>query len=566
MWRRRRQQQTLLGLGVLLTTKASTCTWQQHRSEPNIVLLDVSAGVSIRSAVGRFCEDAGLDAEACSASLFTAIAGRHKYVDVEGVAPYRIQVHVTLPWTCHRLRLEASDDEASAVEVVFDASDDFETLASSTCARATLIGPSCESRVAAELRRLSAATPPSTPVSASCPRARSRRLASGGHACAGPWAIGEAEATRVSCVPSPAPFGNETTCLFRNLYFHDGGWFANDLVDAPPVRLGTRPETPLLRLDTVTPDELAARARESPCGAVLRRGDDALHVLAARWRPFASGEGHGHALHDLALPVFWATFSAGASDQIQLVLVDDDLRAPADEWFETVSARPPLYASHEREFVCRQGCWCALPRALAGLGGRSYFALDLQDPEQASAFSNVHYLFAGFARARLGAGPKPLAATTRVLLVQRLHSRVLANADDLATALREADSPPWDVSTRSLDFLSPRDQIAAVDEVDLVVAVEGGALDLLLLAAPGVAAVVVGRHPALPWPEGCSGCDSETQFTHGPMLLAAAAWLPSARVPCCADAADYAPDPAEVVQAARSVLARREANSRRAEF
>lgn len=572
---------------------ASTqCNWTHHRHEPNVLLLDLPEGVPIRDPVESACLQFRFEPPTC-ASILQSIRGRHKSVSLDGTAPYPIQLHITLPWTqlCHELLVEAP---GHTVKIVFDVHDDFDTLAASTCAYIlTVPDVSCPARITAEMARLSAADDQAT--FASCPAARARRLADR-HACAGPWESADKVAeTKKRCLPSPDPSSDQTTatCLIRNLYVHNSEWYvATEWPEKwPAIQLGTRRDSPWLKIArNLSVHELALRASHSPARRVLSRPLNLLHILLARWQPFTSGEGHGHTLHDVALPSFWASLSAEtvvpSPDRVQLVLLDGELRAPADEWLETVSTRPPIYAHELASFLCPPHCWCVIPRALVGIGGRSYFAMNLggglpsHSHTSLDSFSNLHFLFAAYARSALGlhlahnrdeASTKERASMVRVLIIKRLHSRVLLNINDIAAALQAGGDAtrPWNVSILALDFMEPRAQLSAIDQADLIVAVEGGALDLLLLATPGLAAVVIGRNPELPWPEGCSGCGVLEQFTHGNLLHGALSWLPSSRVPCCArrnanlSGASpgeghlnfYAPDPGDILAAARDALA-----------
>lgn len=569
---------------------SSHCNWTHHRHEPNLLLLDLPEGVPIPGALENACHEFRFDPTTC-ASLLQSIRGRHPSVSPNGIAPYRIQLHITLPWShlCHELLIEAP---GHTLKIIFDVHDNLDTLAASMCDQIlSLPDVSCPARISAEMARLSEADDKAT--SASCPAARARRLADN-HACAGPWqAIDNVVETKKRCLPDPSSDQTTATCLIRNLYVHNSEWYVatETAQNWPVIQLGTRRDSPWLQIaGNLSVRELALRASHSPARRVLSRPHTLLHILLARWQPFTSGEGHGHTLHDVALPAFWASLSVEtivpSADRIQLVLLDGELRAPADEWLETVSARPPMYAHELASFLCPPHCWCVLPRALAGIGGRSYFAMELgsgrssQSRASLDSFANIHFLFAAYARAALRLDPphtrddasrEQPASKVRVLIIKRLHSRVLQNIHDVAAALQAGGDArcPWEVSILALDFMEPRAQIAAIDKADLIVAVEGGALDLLLLAAPGLAAVVIGRNPGLPWPEGCSGCDMPEQFTHGQLLQGASSWLPSRQVPCCevrnASSSDtypgkghlafYAPDPGDIFAAAREVLA-----------
>lgn len=538
-----------------VTAASPPCDWRHHRREPNVVIFDLAQGAHVQSGIEAFCRQDILmnDVDGCVHAVSRALLGRHKYVSLDAVAPYRLQLRLTLPSGCHRLEI------ADNFDIVFDSRDDLPSLASSSCSHLRV--DDCERRVTEALLSLNKTT------TTECPLARARRLASyhGGHACAGPWEnLDVVEPTTSSCVES---FFGTKTCLFRYLYVRDGVWYAVDDDNEFPenVRLGTRSDSPFLQTRRISKKDLTQQS-------VLRITDSVIHVLMARWQPFGSGEGHGHTLHDVALPVFWASDDLQANyTNLQLVFLDGELRAPADEWLATLSRRPPIYTHEISSFLCPPHAWCALPYALAGIGGRSYFSHEKDDDDSFMLrWAKIHELFAKFARDTLGVRRRhPVEERAKnVLIIQRLHSRVLVNVDELADALRGAgtlDQQPWTVSVEVLDFLEPEAQINEIDRADLIVAVEGGALDLLLLSPSPIAVVVVGRNPALPWPEGCSGCDSKTQFTHGRMLDYALSWISSVQVTCCSQknesgatcgdsSAQYAPNPDEIVDAARSAL------------
>ena len=84
------------------------------------------------------------------------------------------------------------------------------------------------------------------------------------------------------------------------------------------------------------------------------------------------------------------------------------------------------------------------------------------------------------------------------MIIQRLHSRVLPRAEALAAALG------GDVAV--LDHRPLREQMDLVDSAAVVVAVDGGALDLALLARPRSGFVTIKRPHDSESPDGCRGC------------------------------------------------------------
>ena len=504
---------------VVVVSASSECNWTSHRPEPQVHHLEIAEGADVEMSIGTFCSRLALDDVGCG-SVLSGVRGRHR--SVGATAPYRMTLEVQLPARCGRVQI-------NDYELVYDANDDFRDLAQRTCTGLGLSEPCPASLEAALMKR-----------PGECPAARSRRMAQG-HVCAGPWTTKVGGSSRVDCVDFP--FGG-VSCRFENLYLRDGKWYLLSFEEELPVlRLGTRVDAPILELKTKgVPTE------------VLALPEDRIHFLAARFEPGGRGEGHGHLLHDVALPMFWALNQLNASMMIQTVFLDGHLRAPADEWLAAVTPRPPIY-THELDFLCPAHAWCVVPHAVAGLENRSYFALDLgrqADDAVLTAFGAVHAAFAAAAGPALLSDPAICSSEKRVAIVQRLHSRVLTNADAIADALC---GEQWTVAIHVLDFETPAAQINLFRSADLVVAVEGGALDLLLVAPPG-AVIVIGRNPALPWPDGCSGCDSHEQFTHGHMLDAAVSWLPSARIPCCNGLPEYTPDVDAILEAARDLLRR----------
>ncbi|KAK7237537.1 H3-K4 specific histone demethylase [Aureococcus anophagefferens] len=230
---------------------------------------------------------------------------------------------------------------------------------------------------------------------------------------------------------------------------------------------------------------LGVAARDAAVGDVVlyeRYGDDAAHP--------------GHVLTAFGLAIHWAATLVGwEAGKARLLLTDARPAYDADAWLEAVAGpeRRPLYRHELETKVCPRGSLCRVRRALVGFRGLDWNAWRTEP----AVFAPLHRSFAAAGRRLMGRGDG--APRTRpVLIVQRLHSRVLPRAEALAAALG------GDVAV--LDHRPLREQMDLVDSASVVVAVDGGALDLALLARPRSGFVTIKRPHDTESPDGCRGC------------------------------------------------------------
>ena len=286
----------------------------------------------------------------------------------------------------------------------------------------------------------------------------------------------------------------------------------------------------------LTPVELAANLTEAgdsvwesdPLrggggGGGTRGGGSDVVVLWPLEHQFVSGHrtGFGHMLHDAILPIFWAMGLLGAttSNSQVLVLHSDAVGGlqPLHAYFELLSSRAPAYVDDLPCDVCPPDHWCRMGNVLTPV---NWHLLGLYDTFYTSAAEtkargDMYRAFSASALHNLGLPPtnRRQRRHHRVVLIQRQHSRVVLNMVEIEAAIRAAwadqfglaglAAPALTVVTSVMDGMSMRDQVLLIHEATAVVAMEGGALDNILHAPEGLAAVVLGRDPTVPFPDGC---------------------------------------------------------------
>ena len=90
------------------------------------------------------------------------------------------------------------------------------------------------------------------------------------------------------------------------------------------------------------------------------------------------------------------------------------------------------------------------------------------------------------------------ARPRKALLIQRLHSRVIPDAKALATSVG--------ADLVILDHMPLKEQLDLFDSTRVIIAVDGGALDLSLLARPATGFVTIKRPHDSESPDGCLNC------------------------------------------------------------
>jgi hypothetical protein len=102
----------------------------------------------------------------------------------------------------------------------------------------------------------------------------------------------------------------------------------------------------------------------------------------------------------------------------------------------------------------------------------------------------------------LGVDTLTTQGETVITVVQRLHHRHFVNLEELVAHL-QASFPYARVEVAVLDHRTIQEQVAVFSITTVLVAAEGGALDLLVFRHPSLSVVVLGRSPSLPYPVGC---------------------------------------------------------------
>ena len=110
----------------------------------------------------------------------------------------------------------------------------------------------------------------------------------------------------------------------------------------------------------------------------------------------------------------------------------------------------------------------------------------------------MHRAFAKRGRQLLGLPADDGARPRKALLIQRLHSRVIPDAKALATSVG--------ADLVILDHMPLKEQLDLFDSTRVIIAVDGGALDLSLLARPATGFVTIKRPHDSESPDGCLNC------------------------------------------------------------
>jgi|MDSY01.1.fsa_nt_gb hypothetical protein len=405
--------------------------------------------------------------------------------------------------------------------------------------------------------------------------------------------LSKAECKRLPLLDDTAP---HAACLISNVYFHDGTWFfVSDAENTTKTRwlegvavaarksfTENKKRPAGLALEVITKSKLLSQLHETTEQYTHRLGSrhSPLHILTRALLVFIHqveiGDGHGHTLHDMALPIFWALdlFFGGTGHKrrfeefdIQVLLAHHEA-TPYDEWLALVATRPPLFQTDLACFHCPPRAWCRAPSALMGISeGLGYYGNKAgagggtSDRELLSLRAPIYAAFGDAVRSSLFPGqstassshegappccdngalvrrgstawqPRRQRGNHHIVFLQRQHSRMAPNLRvledqlhwELQTVARGAGRRPPAVTfiTAATDAMSMREQALLLHEATVVFAVEGGALDNILLAPRGLAAIVVGRDPSVSFPDGCatSATSHDEPFTHRPLFRA----------------------------------------------
>ena len=216
--------------------------------------------------------------------------------------------------------------------------------------------------------------------------------------------------------------------------------------------------------------------------ALERVGDDQLHP--------------GHVLTSYALAAYWAMSLLNlVSEPWRLHLTDKRPAFATDGWLASVVSEKPLYRRHLETTLCPRGSVCRIPRFVVGCGSLDWNQYrDKPHVFRAGAprLRETRAAAAGFT------GRRRRAAAGKALLIQRLHSRVIPDAKALATSVG--------ADLVILDHMPLKEQLDLFDSTRVIIAVDGGALDLSLLARPATGFVTIKRPHDSESPDGCLNC------------------------------------------------------------
>jgi len=547
------------GLPLLLALRPANSWWERHAQDQSVLTLSVPAGDSFVRATRKLADDCDLQEN--EAAIVDAFRGRYRFTlgDAD-VAPYRMDLLVTSEH-CHRQDISmstASGWRHSFGALYFDGDDDVNHIAALECARisAPAGGPAavapCEKALAARLREVLRVAGARPPCAGGCPHAQERRrhdasvqrvegaiaaalaiergdvegsgagaaraLAMAGAAlksARSPPRRNDWPATQLGACASVDPASNETTaCILENAYvlngqfyiLHDDGDFRAHITDEgqpggyveanatqwlPELRLAANSDAPLFE-----PKRLARQAFDdmrSSLGVPAR--DASVELLFALERVGDDQMHPGHVLTSYALAAYWAMSLLNlVKEPWRLHLTDRRPAFATDGWLASVVQEKPLYRRHLETTLCPRGSVCRIPRLVVGCGGLDWN----QWRDKPHVFAPVHRAFAKRGRSLLGLPEADGARPRKALLVQRLHSRVIPDAANLAKAVG--------ADLVILDHMPLKEQLDLFDSSRVIIAVDGGALDLALLARPATGIITIKRPHDSESPNGCLNC------------------------------------------------------------
>ena len=196
-----------------------------------------------------------------------------------------------------------------------------------------------------------------------------------------------------------------------------------------------------------------------------------------------------------ALAAYWAMSLLNlVSEPWRLHLTDKRPAFATDGWLASVVNEKPLYRRHLETTLCPRGSVCRIPRFVVGCGSLDWN----QYRDKPHVFAPVHRAFAKRGRQLLGLPAEDGARPRKALLIQRLHSRVITDAKALATSVG--------ADLVILDHMPLKEQLDLFDSTRVIIAVDGGALDLSLLARPATGFVTIKRPHDSESPDGCLNC------------------------------------------------------------
>lgn len=217
----------------------------------------------------------------------------------------------------------------------------------------------------------------------------------------------------------------------------------------------------------------------------------------------------GHALFDAVLPILYAAQLHNISienEDFLLALVDLDFREDVDSRLRIISPnRAPVYhREHLLGLLCPSGMWCRYDNVLAGMGGFGIEYFPTQSAERYILYQTFRkraaYVF-GYQHLNINRDFTDFEVDFEdffyvkyVVIVQRYGSRAFS-PQSLAYLLTFARQkfPKAVVEIKYFDSASVEEQALLMQNISLMIAVDGTAIDNALFMPPCSGIVVVGR-------------------------------------------------------------------------
>jgi len=363
-------------------------------------------------------------------------------------------------------------------------------------------------------------------------------------------------------------------CFFERLQYYQRNWYfvaptetfellecnTNSQRSIP----GTRYQKKTFAVNVITPEAMAEMMALSN---TVEKVIETKQFLANRFQ----GESHGHIIQDTAIPLFHVMQQVGVFDNTYVdkeqerqqdynIIFDDKdedydnvvdgmlANGPMqhDTWFKSISPlRRPMYIDEVDELLCPFQNHCVFSTLYTGyddlnlLGPHlSMSSFDKQgtrltnvdsdvDPRAFDHRSRVLYDFNKIAvHNMLGDENEEISRLLEndasadlasgkivVTLVQRRHSRIVINMEDVKEAVSSVLGGELDgvckVNVVDPEDLDPVSQVKLIRNSTIIIAVEGGALDTLVYSRINTVVVAWGRNPSADMPEGAKVTDEK---------------------------------------------------------
>jgi hypothetical protein len=307
------------------------------------------------------------------------------------------------------------------------------------------------------------------------------------------------------------------TCLFANMYLHNNIWYflSDEAVTLPLLRLNTRSIEFRALTYAYKPTVIGTVAfRELMRTSVKRFSAEEMkvsHGVLVLLHRLTNGN-HGHALFDGVLPIMWALHAHNLSlpteaEDLLVALVDADSRDYVDDRLRIVSPRlaPAYRREHPAGLLCSPGTWCRYDRVLAGAGGfgiehyltqsKQRFALYKALRKQTAHVVGYPYLdINNDFKDDIYEPTYEASSVPHVLIVQRYGNRAFS-IDALAfmkkTILEK--HPSAIITVMFFENTSFEEQALLMQNISLMIAVDGTAVDNALFMPPCTGVLAIGR-------------------------------------------------------------------------